>query len=89
MFDIAILDEPSELPFQPAEKKSYDANREQSRSDEVCEPEERLWKLSAQAVSLRFARNELFALILFLTITVVGVVSCIAELSQLITGGLS
>jgi hypothetical protein len=89
MFDIAILDEPTELPLQPAEKKSLYANREQSRSNEVCELEEHLWKLSAQTVSPRFARIELFALILFLTIAVVGVVSGIAELSQLITGGLS
>jgi hypothetical protein len=89
MFDIAILDEPIELPLQPAEKNSLYANREQSRSNEVCEPEEHLWKPSVQAVSPRFARIELFALILFLTVAVVGVVSGIAGLSQLITGGLS
>ena len=82
MFDIDILDEPTELPWQPTEKKSHYANREQSRSNEGCEPEEYLWK--AQAVCPRFARIELFALILFLTIAVVGVVSCFAELFQLL-----
>jgi hypothetical protein len=71
MFDIAILDE-------PAEKKNHYANREQTRSNEVCEP------LSAQAVSPRIALIELFPLILFLTIAVVGVVICLAELSQLL-----
>jgi hypothetical protein len=45
----------------------------------ICEPEERLRKLLAQT-----ARIELFALILFLTIAVVGVVSCFAELFQLL-----
>jgi hypothetical protein len=72
MFDIAILDEPTELPFH------YE-NRKQSRLNKVCEPEERLRKLLAQ-----IARMELFALILFLTIAVVGVVSCFAELFQLL-----
>jgi hypothetical protein len=51
MFDIPILDEPTELLLRPAEKKNHYANREQSRSKKVCEPEERLWKLSAQAAS--------------------------------------
>jgi hypothetical protein len=85
MFDIDILGEPAELPLQLAEKKkNHDANREQTRLNEVCEPEQRLWKLSAQAVSPKVARIELFALILFLTIAVVGVVGCFAELFQLL-----
>jgi hypothetical protein len=84
MFDITILDEAIELPLQRVEKKSHYANREQSRSNEVCQPEERLWKLSAQAVSPRFARIELFALILFLAVAVVGLISCFAELYQLL-----
>jgi hypothetical protein len=84
MFDIAILDEPAELPLQPLEKVIPIAAAEPKKVKPICEPEERLWKLSAQAVSPRFARIELFALILFLAISVVGVVSCFAELSQLL-----
>ena len=85
MFNIDILDEPTELPLQSAEKKkNHYVNREQTRLNKVCEPEQRLWKLSAQVVSPKVARIELFALILFLTIAVVGVVSCFAELFQLL-----
>ena len=84
MFDIAILDEPTELPLQRVENVTPIAAAEPKKVKPICEPEERLWKLSAQAVSPRFARIELFALILFLTIAVVGVVSGIAELSQLL-----
>ena len=72
MFDIAILDEPTELPFH------YE-NRKRSRLNKVCKPEERLRKLLAQ-----IDRIELFALILVLTIAVVGVVSCFTELFQLL-----
>ena len=84
MFDIAILDEPTELPLQAVEKVTPIAAAETKKVKPTCEPEERLWKLSAQAVSPRFARIELFALILFLAIAVVGLVSCFAELSQLL-----
>ena len=84
MFDIAILDVPTELPFQRVEKVTPIAAAEPKKVKPVCEPEERLWKLSAQAVSPRFARIELFALILFLTIAIVGVVSCFAELFHLL-----
>jgi hypothetical protein len=84
MFDIAILDEPTELPLQAVEKVTPIAAAEPKKVKPICQPEERLWKLSAQAVSPRFARIELFALILFLAIAVVGVVSCFAELSQLL-----
>ena len=84
MFDIANLEQPTELPLQPAEKVTPIAAAEPKKVKPTCEPEERLWKLSAQAVSPRFARMELFALILFLAIAVVGVVSCFAELFQLL-----
>ena len=84
MFDITILDEPTELPLQPAGKVISIAAAEPKKLKPTCEPEERLWKLSAQAVSPRFARIELIALILFLTIAIVGVVSCFAELFHLL-----
>ena len=70
--------------LQPIEKVTPIAAAEPKKVKPICEPEERLWKLSAQAVSRRFARIELFALILFLTIALVGVVSCFAELFELL-----
>jgi hypothetical protein len=84
MFDIAILDEPAERFLQRAEKKNHYTNREETESKKVCEPEERLWKLSAQAASPNVAMIELFVLILFLAVAVVSVASCFAELSQLL-----
>ena len=80
MFDLAILGEAIELPLRPVEKVTPIAAAEPKKVEPICEPEQRLWKLSAQAVSPKVARIELFALILFLTIAVVGVVSCFAEL---------
>jgi hypothetical protein len=74
---------PAQL-LHPVEKVTLVAAAEPKKVKPTCEPEERLWKLSAQAVSPRFARIELFALILFLAIAVVGLVSCFAELSQLL-----
>jgi hypothetical protein len=70
--------------LQPIEKVTPIAVAEPKKAKPICEPEARLWKLSAQAVSQRFARIELFTLILFLAISVVGVVSCFAELFQLL-----
>jgi hypothetical protein len=70
--------------LQPIEKVTPIAVAEPKKVKPICEPEERLWKLSAQAVSPRFARIELFALILFLAISVVGVVSCFVKLFQLL-----
>ena len=72
------------LLLQPIEKVTPIAVAEPKKVKPICEPEERLWKLSAQAVSPRFARIELFALILFLAISVVGVVSCFVKLFQLL-----
>jgi hypothetical protein len=70
--------------LQPIEKVTPIAVAEPKKVQPTCQPEERLWKLSAQAVSPRFARIELFALILFLAISVVGVVSCFVKLFQLL-----
>ena len=79
MFDIAIPDEPTKVPLQPVEKVIPIAVAEPKKAKTICEPEERLRKLLAQT-----ARIKLFALILFLTIAAVGVVSCFAELFQLL-----
>jgi hypothetical protein len=64
MFDIPILDEPTELVLHPMEKVIPIAAAEPKKVKPICEPEQRLWKLSAQAVSPKVARIELFALIL-------------------------
>ena len=79
MFDFAILDDLTELPLQPVDKVIPIAAAEPKKVKPICEPEERLRKLLAQT-----ARIKLFALILFLTIAAVGVVSCFAELFQLL-----
>ena len=50
------------------------------------EPEQRLWKLFSQTVS-PFAMIELFVFMLFLVITVIGIISCFAELSSLLQTG--
>ena len=77
MFDIAVTDE-------PAEKKNRCANREQTRSTEICQPEQLLWEPSSQADSPRIALIQLIAFILYVTIAVIAVASCLAELSQLL-----
>jgi hypothetical protein len=82
MFATIHFPKPVQL-LRPVEKESSFAAKPK-KVKPISKREERLWKLSAQVVSPRFARIELFALILFLTIAVVGVVSCFAELSQLL-----
>ena len=76
----------AEALFPPAEEKSLFANQESGpiRLSPVCEPEQRLWKLSTRAVSSRFIMVELFVLVLFLSVALVGIVSCFAELSHLL-----
>jgi hypothetical protein len=77
---------PAELLFQPATKESLFANRETNpiRSGLICKPEQRLWKLSAQAVSSQIAMIECFLLVLFLAVALAGVTSCFTELSHLL-----
>ena len=78
---------PAALLFQPGDdKKSVVANREIEFCEpiSICEPEQRLWKLSARAASPRFAIIEVFILVLFLVLALVGIVSCFAELSHLL-----
>ena len=77
---------PAELLFQPTKKESLFANREPKpfRLSPSYEPQQRLWKLSAQTVPSQFAVIELFVLMLFLAVALVGVISCFAELSHLL-----
>jgi hypothetical protein len=51
------------------------------------EPEQRAWELFSQTVSPKFAMIELFFFMLFLVATVIGIISCFAELSSLLQSG--
>jgi len=84
MSTITKFVQPAELFFQPIEKKRRYANRVFSRSNAVCEPEQRLWKISARAISPTIAAVELFMVILFLALAAFAVFGCFAELSQLL-----
>jgi hypothetical protein len=77
---------PAELLFQPGEKESLFADRELRpvRLGLIGESEPRFWRLSAQAVSPKVAMIEIFVLMLFLAVALVGVISCFAELSHLL-----
>jgi hypothetical protein len=78
---------PTKFLFQPGDdKKSVVANREIKVCEtiSICEPEQRLWKLSTPAASPRLAIIELFSLVLFLVLALVGIVSCFPELSHLL-----
>ena len=71
---------PAALLFQPGDdKKSIVANREIKvfEPNSICEPEQRLWKLSARASSPRFAIIEVLILALFLVLAIVAIVSCL------------
>jgi hypothetical protein len=87
MSAIIRLVAPAELLFQPTDdKKSTVAKREIKvfEPSSICEPEQRFSKLSARAASPRFAIIEVFFLVLFLVLALVGIVSCFGELSHLL-----
>jgi hypothetical protein len=84
MSTITKFVQPAEVFFQPTEKKKRYANRALSRFNTVCEPEQRLWKISAKAISPTIATVELFMVILFLAAAAFAVFGCFAELSQLL-----
>ena len=84
MSTITKFVQPAELFFQPTEKKRRYANRAFSRLNAVCEPEQRLWKISAKAISPTIAAVELFMVILFLVVAAFAVFGCFAELSRLL-----
>jgi len=77
---------PAELLFQPVDKKSHFANREAKpiRPSSIHEPEQRLWKLAAQAVSPKLAMIESFVVVLFLVVALLSVTSCFTGLSHLL-----
>ena len=77
---------PAELSFQPAGKRSQFEHLEPKpiRLSSIRESDLRLWKLSAQAVSPKFAPIDLFILIVFLVVALIETISCFAELSHLL-----
>jgi hypothetical protein len=78
---------PAEVLFQPADdKKSVVANREIDffGPSSIRESEQPFWKLSARGVSPKCAIIEVFILVLFLVLALIGIVSCFAELSHLL-----
>ena len=71
-------------PIRPGRRPVVPDDRQQSECFPHREPEQRLWKLFSQTVSPKFAMIELFVFMLFLVITVIGIISCFAELSSLL-----
>jgi hypothetical protein len=77
---------PTELFFQPAKRTFRFENPEAKRSRLIStiEPERRLWKLSAQAVSPKCALMESFIVLLLLLVALAAIGSCLIELSHLL-----
>jgi hypothetical protein len=77
---------PGELSFLPAAKWSRFEHLETKpgRPSPIGEPELPLWKLSAPAVSPKFALIELVIFVFFLTVALVATASCFGELAQLL-----
>ena len=77
---------PAELSFQPAANGSLFEHLEPNPIglSSIREPDLRLWKLSAQAVSPQFALIDLFMLAVFLVVALIVTISCFAELSHLL-----
>jgi hypothetical protein len=78
---------PAEPLFRPGTKeKSISAARQQSTNEprSAYNPERRFWKLSAQAVSPKSERVELFILLLCLILALAVTVGCFLEMSHLL-----
>ena len=66
------------------QKSVSKAKTETVREKTVCEPEQRLWKVTAQTTAHHFAVIDLFILLLFLALAIIGIADCSLELSQLL-----
>jgi hypothetical protein len=77
---------PAESSCQRAENGgSYeDLETRPIRLNSIRQPEQRLWKLCAQAVSRRCELIEIFIFVVFLVITLTVTISCFAVLSHLL-----
>jgi hypothetical protein len=71
------------------EERSCDATRPLSgiRPKAETEPEERLWKVCAEAVSPRFSALESLAFVFFGALAIGALACCFSELFQLISSG--
>ena len=72
------------IQFVPAADLSFLTTEHKVSAFPHREPEQRLWNLFSQAGSPKFAMIELFVFVLFLVVTVIGIISCFAELSSLL-----
>jgi hypothetical protein len=75
------------IQFVPAADLSFLTTDNKVSTFPHREPEQRLWKLFSQTVSPKLAMIELFVFMLFVVVTVIGIVSCFAELSSLLQSG--
>jgi hypothetical protein len=75
------------IQFVPAADLSFLTTDNKVSAFPHREPEQRLWKLFSQTVSPKLAMIELFVFMLFVVVTVIGIVSCFAELSSLLQSG--
>ena len=75
------------IQFVPAADLPFLTNDHKVSAFPHREPEQPLWKPFSQTVSPKFAMIELFVFMLFLVVTVIGLISCFAELSSLLQSG--
>jgi hypothetical protein len=54
------------------------------RERTICEPEQRLWKVTAQTSAHHHAVIDLFVLLLFLVLAIIGIADCSLELTHLL-----
>jgi hypothetical protein len=66
------------------QKHGSEAKTETVREGTICEPEPRLWKVTAQTTAHHFAVIDLFILLLFLALAIIGIADCSLELSRLL-----
>jgi hypothetical protein len=72
------------LLAKAGQKRGSEVRTETVREGTICEPERRLWKLTAQTTAHHFAVIDLFVLLLFLALAIIGIADCSLELSQLL-----
>jgi hypothetical protein len=66
------------------QKGVSEVKAETVRGEMICEPEQRLWKVTAQTAAHSFAVMDLFILLFFLVLAIVGIADCSLELTRLL-----
>jgi hypothetical protein len=66
------------------QKGVSEAKTETVREGTICEPEQRLWKVTAHEAAHSFAVMDLFILLFFLVLAIVGIADCSLELTRLL-----